>query len=77
MTETGAAFRRALGRFGSGVTVVTARTGHTEDHGMTASAFSSLSLDPPLVMVAVKRQSRMHGHLERASGFAVNVLSEF
>ncbi len=72
----GATFRRALGRFGSGVTVITVRTSRAEDCGMTASAFSSLSLDPPLVMVAVKKENRMHAHLARASAFAVNVLSE-
>lgn len=71
-----AVFRRALGRFGSGVTVVTVRTADGSDHGMTASAFSSLSLAPPLVLVAVKRAGTMHGLLAAAQGFAINVLSE-
>lgn len=70
-----AAFRRALGRFGSGVTVIAVRT-EGADHGMTASAFSSLSLSPPLIMVAVKKENRMHGCLEAAHGFTVNMLSE-
>jgi flavin reductase (DIM6/NTAB) family NADH-FMN oxidoreductase RutF len=69
-------FLTALGRFGSGVTVITVRTKPSTDYGMTASAFSSLSLDPPLVMVAVKTESRMRAQLEAAPGFAVNVLSE-
>jgi flavin reductase (DIM6/NTAB) family NADH-FMN oxidoreductase RutF len=69
------AFRRALGRFGSGVTVIAVRA-EGADYGMTASAFSSLSLSPPLVMVAVKKETRMHGHLEAAHGFTVNMLSE-
>jgi len=68
-------FKDALGRFPSGVTVVTL---NTEDgpHGMTASAFCSLSLDPPLVLVCVKKGNRTHGLLEAASGFAVNILGE-
>src|SRR5690349_14292948 len=75
MTAGALAFRQALGRFGSGVTIITACVDE-EDQGMTASAFSSLSLDPPLVMVAVRKQGKMHAHLERADGFAVNVLAE-
>jgi flavin reductase (DIM6/NTAB) family NADH-FMN oxidoreductase RutF len=70
-----ATFLRALGRFGSGVTVITVRA-ESSDRGMTASAFSSLSLDPPLVMIAVKTASRMCAHLKIAPGFGVNVLSE-
>ena len=52
-------FRNALGRFASGVTVVTA---HHEDHthGMTANAFVSVSLDPPLVLVSLDNRSNMH-----------------
>lgn len=65
-----------MGRFGSGVTVVTVRGDGGRDFGMTASAFSSLSLDPPLVLVAVGKRSRMHERLARAMGFGVNVLSE-
>jgi len=65
-----------MGRFGSGVTVVTVRVDAEGDFGMTASAFSSLSLEPPLVLVAVRKQSRMHGSLEGTPGFGVNVLSE-
>lgn len=69
-------FRRALGRFTTGVTVISVRTAGGRDQAMTASAFSSLSLDPPLIMVAVKKLGQMHGLLAAASGFAVNVLSE-
>jgi flavin reductase (DIM6/NTAB) family NADH-FMN oxidoreductase RutF len=68
-------FKMALGRFASGVTVITV-TDNSGDHGMTASAFSSLSLDPPLVLVCVAKKGAMHARLEQASGFAVNLLDE-
>jgi flavin reductase (DIM6/NTAB) family NADH-FMN oxidoreductase RutF len=68
-------FKAALGRFASGVTVVTVR-GADGDHGMTASAFTSLSLDPPLVLVCVKKGNFTHGLLAEADGFAINILAE-
>ena len=68
-------FRNALGCFASGVTVVTMRKAGEGDHGMTASAFSSLSLDPPLILVCVQNTNQTHGMLEAAGHFAVNVLS--
>ena len=71
----GRQFRDALAQFATGVTVITARAPHGFV-GFTANSFNSVSLDPPLVMVAVKNKSRMHPHLEHARGFAVNVLSE-
>ncbi len=69
-------FRRALGRFGSGVTVVTVRGPDGADHGLTASAFSSLSLDPPLVMLAIRGASALHPLLVAAPGFGVSLLGE-
>jgi len=66
-------FKAALGRFCSGVTVITV-TDSDGDHAMTASAFSSLSLDPPLVLVCVKKTGNMHTRMSSATGFAVNVL---
>jgi flavin reductase (DIM6/NTAB) family NADH-FMN oxidoreductase RutF len=73
-------FRTAMGRFASGVTVVTVRAGDGRDHGMTASAFSSLSLEPPLLLVCIKNENHTLELLsDSASGFhnkfAVNVLS--
>jgi flavin reductase (DIM6/NTAB) family NADH-FMN oxidoreductase RutF len=65
-------FKAALGRFASGVTVIT--LAGEEDHGMTASAFCSLSLDPPLVLVCVKTGNTTHGKLLEAKGFGVNIL---
>lgn len=69
-------FRNALGRFASGVTVMTVRTTDGGDRGMTASAFSSLSLDPPLVLVCVKKGNTMDLALRGAAGFAVNLLAQ-
>ena len=50
-----AAFRASLSRFASGVTVLTTRSADGRDLGMTATAFSSLSLDPPMVLVCIDR----------------------
>lgn len=68
-------FRSVLGRFPSGVTVVTA-TSESGDCGMTVSAFCSLSLSPPLVLLCIDHAARMHTILGSASHFAVNVLEE-
>lgn len=68
-------FRTVLSRFASGVTVVTARGADGVDHGMTVSAFCSLSLDPPLVLVCIDHGTVMHGILESAKAFTVNVLA--
>lgn len=66
-------FRDALARWASGVTVVTARH-DGQPHGMTVASFSSLSLDPPLVLVCVARGAYSHDPLVAAEGFAVHVL---
>ena len=68
-------FKAALGRFCSGVTVVT-MNGPEGDHWMTASAFSSLSLDPPLILVCVKKGNHTHDLMDSGSGFAVNILDK-
>jgi len=75
MGVDGKKFKNALGRFASGVTVVTVHT-QDGDYGMTASAFSSLSLDPPLVLVCVKNDSTTAERLNTRVGFSINVLSE-
>src|SRR5918911_2938037 len=68
-----AAMRRTLGRFTTGVTVVT--TAHGEDvHAMTANAFTSVSLDPPLVLVSVDHRTRMHRMLPDTRRYGVSVL---
>ncbi len=68
-------FRSALARFASGVTVVTSVAADGSDHGMTASAFSSLSLDPPLVLVCIQRGNSTYELIEERGSFAVNILA--
>ncbi len=66
-------FRAAMRRWASGVTIVTARAGH-RIHGMTASAFSSVSITPPLVLVCAAKSSETYGVIAAGGNFAVNVL---
>jgi flavin reductase (DIM6/NTAB) family NADH-FMN oxidoreductase RutF len=68
-------FRSVLGRFPSGVTVVTTRAADGSDQGMTVSAFSSVSLEPPLVLICIEKTASVHDALTRAPGFVVNILS--
>lgn len=67
-------FRNVMGRFATGVTVVTAEASG-EIRGMTANAFLSASLEPPLCVVSVGLKAHMHGHLVEAGCFAVNILA--
>ena len=67
-------FRDVLSQFGSGVTVVTTMSGD-EPVGMTCQSFSSVSLDPPLVMFVPAKTSRAWPMIQRAGRFCVNVLS--
>jgi flavin reductase (DIM6/NTAB) family NADH-FMN oxidoreductase RutF len=69
------AFRSILGRFATGVTVVTTCDANGEDHGMTVSAFGSVSLVPPLVLVCIDHAASMYPAMEVATHFAVNILS--
>lgn len=70
------AFRNALGMFPTGVCVVTARAPDGEDLGMTMSSFNSLSLQPPLVLFSIGRQSHSLAQWRRAEGYAIHVLAE-
>jgi flavin reductase len=65
--------RRAFGAFATGVTIVT--TGGETPHGMTANSFTSVSLDPPLVLVCVQRNAAMHQLLAASGHFGVSVLA--
>jgi flavin reductase len=67
-------FRRAMGRFATGVTVLTTRTGD-HDHAMTASALTSVSLEPLLVLVCVEREARFHDAVVEAGIWGISVLS--
>jgi flavin reductase (DIM6/NTAB) family NADH-FMN oxidoreductase RutF len=68
-------FRNALGRFASGVTVLTAWY-EEQTHGMTANAFVSVSLDPPLILVSLDNRSNMHRILPAVRRFGISVLAE-
>ena len=68
-------FRSVLGRFASGVTIVTACDDKGTDHGMTVSAFCSLSLDPPMVLFCVDHAASMHDMLLGHPHCAVSILS--
>jgi len=68
-------FRSVLGRFASGVTIVTARDGDGRDHGMTVSAFCSLSLEPPLILLCVDRVATMYELMHRHPHLGVSILS--
>jgi flavin reductase (DIM6/NTAB) family NADH-FMN oxidoreductase RutF len=68
-------FRAALGRFASGVTVVTTCDGEGRDHGMTVSAFCSVSLDPPLVLACIGHEASMHPVALHADRFGVSILA--
>ena len=69
------AFRDALARFASGVTVVITRNGAGSFVGFTASAFSSLSLDPPLVLVCLQKDADCYRAFMEADAFTVSILA--
>jgi flavin reductase (DIM6/NTAB) family NADH-FMN oxidoreductase RutF len=68
-------YKGALSKFASGVTIVTVSAGH-ELHGMTATSFASLSLDPPLVLVCLEKTTRTHSLVLMSGAFVVNVLAD-
>jgi 3-hydroxy-9,10-secoandrosta-1,3,5(10)-triene-9,17-dione monooxygenase reductase component len=68
-------FRNVLGQFATGVTIITAIDGD-EPAGVAANSFTSVSLDPPLVLFCVARSSSTWPRIERARKFAVNILGE-
>ncbi len=69
------AFRRTLGMFATGVTVLTTRVGD-HVHGMTANAFMSVSLRPPLVLISLDRRARMCAMLHEGTTYGVSVLAQ-
>jgi flavin reductase (DIM6/NTAB) family NADH-FMN oxidoreductase RutF len=75
MPITNDEFRSALSRFASGVTVVTTKDEAGKLHGITVSAFSSVSLDPPLVLVCIERSAGSHQVFQQSGVFVVNILS--
>jgi flavin reductase (DIM6/NTAB) family NADH-FMN oxidoreductase RutF len=71
-----AGFCRTCAKFPTGVTVVTVLDADGNPHGMTASSFTSVSLDPPLVLVCVDHRAKVLEHLRGTEHLAINVLSE-
>jgi flavin reductase (DIM6/NTAB) family NADH-FMN oxidoreductase RutF len=69
-------FRAALGRFASGVTVVTTKDSGGRLHGITVSAFCSVSLEPPLILVCIEKSTGSHYAFEQSDSFVVNILRE-
>ena len=69
-------FRDAMARFASGVTVVTTRESDGEAVGFTASAFSSLSLDPPLLLVCLQKDADCYAAFMEAEQFGVSILAQ-
>lgn len=68
--------RRVMGHFATGVTVVTTKDGEDTPFGLTANAFASLSLDPPLVLVCVDKAAQCYSCFQGSKIFAINVLGE-
>src|SRR5918993_2861253 len=75
MTIDPDSFRSVLGRFASGITVVTTRDTDGRDVGMTVSAFASVSLDPPLISVCIERRASMFRALCGSPTFGVSILA--
>ena len=69
-------FKSALSLFASGVTVVTTKDADDNLHGLTVSAFSSLSLSPPMVLICIDKKTGSHHAFEESLGFVVNILCE-
>ena len=69
-------FREALSRVASGVSVVTTRDSSGRSHGITVSAFCSLSLDPPLVLICIEKATASHYAFHESRSFIVNILDE-
>jgi flavin reductase (DIM6/NTAB) family NADH-FMN oxidoreductase RutF len=75
MTIDPDSFRSVLGRFASGITVVTTRDAEGRDVGMTVSAFASVSLEPPMISVCIERRASMFHALCGAATFGVSILA--
>jgi flavin reductase (DIM6/NTAB) family NADH-FMN oxidoreductase RutF len=68
--------RRVMGHFATGVTVITTISKEGELHGLTANAFTSVSLDPPLLLISVDKKAESYPHFEGSRVFTVNILAE-
>jgi len=71
-----AEFRRACARFATGITVVSTRADDGSPHGLTVNSFTSVSAEPPLVLVCIDRQCSLLCHFQQCEYFAINFLAE-
>jgi len=69
-------FRRACGRFATGVTIASVMDSNGTPHGLTVSSFTSVSLEPPLVLICLGHQVTMIETFRSAAYFGINVLTE-
>lgn len=69
-------FRRVCGKFATGITVLTVIDASTGPQGMTANSFTSVSLDPPMILVCIDRKARILSYFSAGARFAINVLHE-
>ena len=76
MAITNEEFKHALGRFASGVTVVTTKDNAGNLRGLTVSAFCSVSMNPPLVLVCILKTTPCYYAFEESKAFVVNILNE-
>ena len=68
--------RRLMGQFATGVTIITTRDFENRPYGLPANAFTSLSLDPPLVLICIDRNAETFSHFYASKCFVVNILTE-
>ena len=68
-------YRKVMGQFATGVTIVTTRVGD-RIHGMAANSFVSVSLDPPLVLVSIAKKAKMHEYLKASGTYGISILHE-
>jgi flavin reductase (DIM6/NTAB) family NADH-FMN oxidoreductase RutF len=68
--------RRVMGLFATGVTIITTRDSHGKFYGLTANAVTSLSLEPPLLLICVDRKAESFAHFYDSKCFVVNILAE-
>src|SRR5689334_6795459 len=73
---TGAEFRRACGRFATGVSIATVLDASGTPHGLTVSSFTSVSLDPPLILICLGHEITNIEDFRRATHFGINILSD-
>ena len=69
-------FKQALSRFASGVTVITTIDKDKKPHGITVSAFCSVSLEPPLILICIDKNAGSYGAFQESRSFVVNILGD-